>query len=37
MAKKSPGLHKSAIDGKFVTPKYAKDHPKTTYKITPKK
>ncbi len=29
--KPTPRYH-SAIDGKFVTPKYAKTHPKTTVK-----
>ena len=26
--------HKSAISGRFVTSKYGKEHPKTTYKIS---
>ncbi|MBB5331781.1 hypothetical protein HDF14_005430 [Edaphobacter lichenicola] len=34
-------VNRSAVSGKFVTPQYAKSHPKTTetehYKTTPKK
>jgi hypothetical protein len=30
MAKKKKVIHRSAIDGKFVTPEYADKHPKTT-------
>jgi len=30
MAKKVVTLNRSAVNGKFVTPDYAKKHPKTT-------
>jgi hypothetical protein len=33
---KSSGPSKSAVTGKFVSPKYAKTHPKTTYTMGPK-
>lgn len=32
-----PTVHRSSVTGKFVSPKYAKDHPKTTQKETVKK
>jgi hypothetical protein len=28
----SPGKYRSAISGRYVTPKYGKSHPKTTVK-----
>lgn len=30
MAQKKPGRGRSAIDGRFVTTKFAKQHPRTT-------
>lgn len=33
-SKSSKGRYKSAISGHFVTSKYGKGHPKTTYKIS---
>lgn len=33
-SKTSKGHYQSAISGRFVTSKYGKEHPKTTYKIS---